>query len=80
MIEIDGIYFASVPDLQEHLDDRRNDGDYIAPVADLGYCVCGCVFNIEEMARLNFKRGMCPDCGEENIAIDRAAPIEKEAH
>lgn len=73
MIEIDNIIFASTRDLQVHLDERHHSRGYRYPADDLGYCLCGTVFNIEEMARLNFKRGMCPDCGEEDIAIEHAA-------
>jgi hypothetical protein len=78
MIEIDDIWFETVPDIQAHLDERRNSLGHRFPFADLGYCLCGTVFNIKAMADLNYKRGMCPDCGEEDIAIERAAPSQIE--
>lgn len=48
--------------------------DYRHPASDLGYCTCGTVWNIEAFAERNYKRGMCPDCGEDAAAVERASP------
>lgn len=51
---------------------RKSTPGYRPPVADLGYCACGTVWNIAAMAEQGFQRGMCPECGEPAVEIERA--------
>lgn len=60
----------ATPWLEGWIKARR--GDQSLPVADIGYCLCGTVWNIEALADLNYPCGCCPDCGEEAAAIERA--------
>ena len=58
-------------DLRAELEKIQKLPDYRQPHADLGYCTCGTVWNIEAMAEQNYKRGMCPDCGENAVVIEK---------
>lgn len=60
--------------IRAEIDARKMAPDYTRPVSDLGYCVCGTVWNIEAMAAQKFVRGTCPDCGEIAIGIEKAGP------
>jgi hypothetical protein len=59
-------------DAIEDMRARKAAPDYTPPAADLGYCTCGTVWNIEAMAQQKFVRGTCPDCGEHAVEIETA--------
>ncbi len=55
-----------------YMHERRSAPDYRHPHADLGYCQCGTVWNIDAMEQCGFQKGKCPDCGEDPIEIEKA--------
>lgn len=63
----------------------RQLADYQPPVADLAYCACGNVWNMDAMEAARFPRNECPDCGAAPVWIETAeqeppdAPPTKEA-
>ena len=59
-------------DIFEDLKQRKAEPGYQPPHADLGYCTCGTVWNIEAMAAENFAKGTCPDCGEPAAEIEKS--------
>ena len=73
MIDIDGNIITNAEDLHDYLTIARLMPNYRSPASDLGYCLCGTVWNIEAMAKQNFVRGTCPDCGEKATAIEASA-------
>lgn len=72
MIDIDGNIITNQEDLLDYLFIKRHLDGYRAPAGDLGYCLCGTVWNIDAMAEQRLPRGTCPDCGEEAAAIEHA--------
>lgn len=56
----------------EDLRQRKAASDYQPPAADLGYCTCGTVWNIEAMAAEGFTKGKCPDCGAPAVEIEKS--------
>lgn len=57
--------------LRKELERIQQMPDYQQPHADLGYCTCGTVWNIEALADQNYKRGMCPECGKDAAVIEK---------
>lgn len=76
MIDIDGEILTDAEELREHLALKRTAPDYRAPASDLGYCLCGTVWNIAAIASMNFPRGTCPDCGKDATAIESATVVQ----
>jgi hypothetical protein len=72
--ELQDAWANSADDIRADLIARRAAPDYKPPHADLGYCACGTVWNIEAMAAQNFVKGTCPDCGEQAIEKELAKP------
>jgi hypothetical protein len=44
------------------------------PASDLGYCLCGTIWNIAALAASGYPRGKCPDCGADPVHIEKAHP------
>ncbi len=57
--------------IRKELEKIQKMPDYRRPYADLGYCTCGTVWNVEAVTNQNYKRGMCPDCGEDAAVIEK---------
>lgn len=70
--ELQDALAASADDILTDLAARRAAPDYTPPHADLGYCACGTVWNIEAMAAEKFVKGKCPDCGEPAVEIEKS--------
>lgn len=51
---------------------------YVPPAADLGYCKCGTVWNMDAMQQARRPRSECPDCGAAPLWTERAAELVQE--
>jgi len=75
-LNIEGNIITNALDLHDYLEAKRLMPCYRPPASDLGYCLCGTVWNIEEMAKLRFTHGACPDCGEMATAVERGVMVQ----
>lgn len=71
--EFQDAHANSADSIRAEIARKKSSPDYGPPAADLGYCTCGTVWNIEAMAAEKFVRGTCPDCGEDAVEIEPAA-------
>jgi len=70
--ELNGHIIKTEKDLISHLEEKIASPGYRPPASDLGYCLCGTVWNLDAIEAMGFLYGTCPDCGEDAVAIERS--------